>query len=149
MAVYTDSSEITDITIKNIKTDDAAWQLWIETYLLRADEWFLERCEELGVAAADVTTYAEGQKFSVIATLRYWVYIEVLGELRANGIVDTDDYNSKIKGEYGYYSLFDKYNKKLSVSVVGGGAAEIDRNTMTSRRITLQADVEGETLDDE
>lgn len=148
MAVYTDSSEITDITIRSIKSDQTEWENWLETYLLRADAWFLERCEELAVAATDVTTYADGQKFSVIATLRYWVYLEVFAELRANGIVDTDDYNSKIKGEYGYVSLFDQYNKKLSSGVVGGGAAEIDVNTMTSRRITLNADYNGKTIDD-
>lgn len=148
MAIYTDKSEITDITIVNIKTDSAEWEIWLNPYLLRADSWFIERCEELGVSEADILTYADGQKFSVIATLRYWVYLEVFAELRANGIVDTDDYNSKIKGEYGYKALFDEYNSKLTDGLVTGQPAEINKSKRTGRRVILAADVEGETIDE-
>ena len=65
MAVYTDESEITDLLIKNIKRTPADFTTFINTYLLRADEWYIERAEELGVEESDIITYAAGQKQSV------------------------------------------------------------------------------------
>ena len=107
MAVFASKDELSDILIVNIKRDATAYANWIETYLLRADKWYIERCEELGVDETDIITYVEGQKGSVEALLRNWVYIEVLTDLKSNGLIDTDDYNSKINGQYGYKSMFD------------------------------------------
>ena len=140
MAVYTVKSEITDILIVNHIEDDVEWGNWLETYLLRADKWFIERAAELSVEESSIITYAQGQRYGVISLLRYWVYIEVLTEMRANGDLTTDDYNTKIKGDGGYQDLFDKANNKLSYEVVIGELPKVNPVARTGRRIMLDAD---------
>ena len=148
MAIYTDKSEITDILIAEFIQDQTEWSNWIETYLLRADAWYLERTEELGVNVADVVTYADGQKYTVIALLRYWVYLEVLTEFRANGTIDIDDYNSKIGGEDGYKALFEKYDNKLTDRLVKGEEPELNKFKRTGKRIVLADDYYGSDYDE-
>ena len=143
MAIYTDKSEITDILITNHIQDQTEWNTWIETYLLRADMWYVERCLELGVDESDIMIYSDlvtNKVFTPIALLRYWVYIEVLTEFKANGLLDIDDYNSKIGGENGYKAMFDKYNNKLTSRLVVGEKPAINKFKRTGRRISLQAD---------
>ncbi len=147
MAVYTDESEITDYLITGIKSVPAEFTAFINTYLLRADEWYIERTEEMGVELADVVTYASGNmKGSVKKLLRTYVYIEALTDLKSNGIVTTDDYNSKIGGEgsygeVGYLVDFNSLNSSLTIEKIKGETpAIVDTTSMTGQRVTLEAD---------
>jgi len=146
MAIYIDESEITDYLIKGVKDESTEFTSFINTYLDRADEWYIERAEEMGVVETDIPTYSQGMKGSVKKLLRTFVYIEALTDLKSNGIVTTDDFNSKLGGEgsygeVGYLSDFENLNNSLTIEkILNIPPKNIDTISRTGLKITLEAD---------
>ena len=138
MAIYTDESEITDILIKNIKRDPTEFTTFINTYLLRADAWYIDRANTMGVGTDDIATYTEGQKYSVISLLRYFVYIEALRDLFSVNTVSDDDYFKKLDL---FQTEFSKYNDSLTREEVVGGDPIINPIKLTAQKVTLQVDL--------
>lgn len=136
MAIYTDESEITDYLITSVKKND--FTNFINTYLLRGDSWFIDRCELLGVAEDDIVTYAEGQKYGVIQLLRVFVYIEALKDLYSINLITDDDYFKKLEE---YRTEFEKLDNALTYEMVIGDLPVVNPIKRTGRRITLQTDL--------
>jgi len=146
MATYIVESEITDYSVRSVKADAGEFTSFIDTYLNRADKWYIERAEELGIEEIDIITYSQGMKNSVIKLLRTYVYIEVLTDLKSNGIVTTDDYNSKLGGEGSYGEvgyLVDFNNLDISLTrekILNLPPSVVDTTALTGHRVTLEAD---------
>ena len=138
MAIYTDESEITDILIKNIKRNPIDFTAFVDAYLLRADAWYIDRANTMGVSTDDIVTYAEGQKYNVVSLLRYFVYIEALKDLFSVNAINDDDYFRKLNY---FKSEFSKYNDSLTVEEIKGEDPKINKIRLTAQKITLAADL--------
>ncbi len=138
MAVYIIENEITDFLITGVKDDASCFTEFIDVYLDRADNWYIDRAELFGVAEADIVTYAEGQKYKVVELLRVFVYIEALKDLYSINLISDDDYFKKLDE---YRKDFDNLNNSLTREDIIGDLPIVNPIRRTGRKITLQADL--------
>jgi len=82
--------------------------------------------------------------------LRIYTYIEALNDLKSNGIVSTDDYNSKLYGvagtdNVGYLKEFENLDNSLTYEKIMNLLPKVDTIRRTGLRVSLQADLTGDT----